>query len=78
METKMYCGLHVQFKKLDILISISSFIRKYIVGCIFNSVGFIIIREIPCIIFRRIQNLKFIRNFIIVLSAFQYFIVMDK
>jgi hypothetical protein len=37
-------------KKLDILISsIACFFRKCIVGCIFNSVGLIFTREIPCI-----------------------------
>jgi hypothetical protein len=36
-------------KEPDILISVASFFRKCSVGCIFNSVGLIITREIPCI-----------------------------
>jgi hypothetical protein len=46
-ELKKQLTLHFR-KKLAIEIKISSFIRKCIVGCIFNSVGFIITREIPC------------------------------
>jgi hypothetical protein len=46
-EFKMQRTIHFR-KKLDILISIASFFRKCIVGCIFNSVGLIITREMPC------------------------------
>jgi hypothetical protein len=48
-ELKMQPTLHFR-KKLAIEIKISSFFQKCIVSCIFNSVGFIITREIPHII----------------------------
>jgi hypothetical protein len=44
-ELKMQPATHFR-KKLDI--SIASFFRKCSVGCIFNSVGLIITRELPC------------------------------
>jgi hypothetical protein len=44
-ELKMQPAIHFR-KKLDI--SIASFFRKCSVGCIFNSVGLIITRELPC------------------------------
>jgi hypothetical protein len=47
-ELKMQLTPHFR-KKLAIEIKISSFVRKCIVGCIFNSVGLIITRLIPCI-----------------------------
>jgi hypothetical protein len=47
-ELKMQPTIHVQ-KEPDILISVARFFRKCSVGCIFNSVGLIITREIPCI-----------------------------
>jgi hypothetical protein len=47
-ELKMQPTPHFR-KKLAIEIKISSFVRKCIVGCIFNSVGLIITRLIPCI-----------------------------
>jgi hypothetical protein len=37
-------------KKPDILISATTFFRKCIVGCNFNSVGLIITSEVPCIL----------------------------
>jgi hypothetical protein len=46
-ELKMQPTIHFR-KKLDILISIASFFRKCSVGCIFNSVGPIITRELSC------------------------------
>jgi hypothetical protein len=48
-ELKMQPTIHFR-KKLDIFISIASFFRKCIVGCIFNSAGHITTREIPCIL----------------------------
>jgi hypothetical protein len=44
-ELKMQPTIHFQ-KKRDILISVASSFRKCIMGCIFNSVGLIITREI--------------------------------
>jgi hypothetical protein len=44
-ELKMQPTIHFQ-KKRDILISVASSFRKYSMGCIFNSVGLIITREI--------------------------------
>jgi hypothetical protein len=48
-ELKMQPTIHF-IKKLAILMSIASFFRKCSVGCIFNYVGLITTREIPCIL----------------------------
>jgi hypothetical protein len=47
-ELKMQPTIHFR-KKLDILISIANFFRKCSVGYIFNYVGLLITRELPCI-----------------------------
>jgi hypothetical protein len=49
MELEMQPTLHFR-KKLAIEIKISSFFQKCIVGCICNSVGLIVTREIPSIL----------------------------
>jgi hypothetical protein len=48
-ELKMQPTIHCR-KKMDIFLNfIANFFQKCSVGCIFNSVGLIITRELPCI-----------------------------
>jgi hypothetical protein len=63
-ELKVQRTIHLEGKARYLPCPYPALRFKYIVGCIFNSIGLIITRESPCTN-RRMTSTKFVRNYLL-------------